>query len=143
MPEYRRSELMPTGFRRWGLAWIALATSLALHVFDEAMNDFLSFYNPMVEELRLPFPTFEFSVWMAGLVVAIITMILLTPFAFRGSRLMVPLSYFLGGLMIVNGLAHIVMSLLRGSFVPGVLSSRVLIAAAVFLLVAVKRREST
>ena len=51
--------------RRHGWAWVGLSLALALHVTDEALNDFLSFYNPMVRRIReevplLPLPTFEF-----------------------------------------------------------------------------------
>ncbi len=126
--------------RRWGTAWLALAGALALHVVDEAANDFLSFYNPMVERLGLPFPTFSFDVWLAGLIVGIVLLLALSPFVFRGARQMAPVSYFLGVLMVVNGAAHIVLSVIERALVPGVLSSPVLMAAAVWLLVAVARR---
>ncbi len=38
--------------RRHGQAWVALTLALAVHVADEALNDFLSFYNPLVTSLR-------------------------------------------------------------------------------------------
>ena len=38
--------------RELGSAWIALSLSLALRVFDEAMTDFLSVYNPTVLAIR-------------------------------------------------------------------------------------------
>ena len=62
--------------RRHGLAWIVLSLALALHVADEALNGFLSFYNPMVRRIReqvplLPLPTFEFEWWLAGLIAAV------------------------------------------------------------------------
>ena len=33
-------------------AWLSLVTAVAAHVFDEAMNDFLPFYNQTVTEIR-------------------------------------------------------------------------------------------
>ena len=51
---------------RHGLAWVLLTLALAAHVVDEAVNDFLSFYNPAVQAIRqvapfLPLPTFTFE----------------------------------------------------------------------------------
>lgn len=58
--------------RRFGLAWLALAAALALHVADEAHADFLSVYNPTVLAIReripwIPLPTFTFGAWITGL----------------------------------------------------------------------------
>jgi hypothetical protein len=52
----------------FGLAWITLGLALGVHVSDEALNDFLSAYNPTVLAIRekLPFlllPAFTFGVW--------------------------------------------------------------------------------
>jgi len=49
---------------RNSLAWIILATAIGLHVFDEAMTNFLPTYNQIVLDLRrklgfFPFPTFS------------------------------------------------------------------------------------
>ena len=53
-------------------AWFLLVAVLAIHVLDEAMTDFLGFYNPLVLTLRarlpwFPMPTFRFPFWVAGL----------------------------------------------------------------------------
>jgi len=37
---------------QFGRAWLALAITLALHVADEALTDFLSVYYPIVREAR-------------------------------------------------------------------------------------------
>jgi hypothetical protein len=55
-----------------GIAWVSLWLVVALHVADEAANGFLVVYNPAVLRMRqklplLTFPTFEFEVWIPGL----------------------------------------------------------------------------
>lgn len=79
----------------FGWAWIALSVSLAIHVTDEAFTDFLSVYNPTIQSIRrrfplLPLPTFPFNVWLSGLILGIILLLALSPFAFRGVRWITP-----------------------------------------------------
>jgi hypothetical protein len=129
---------------RWGWAWVALCLALASHVTDEALTDFLSVYNPAVLALRarfewFPMPTFTFSEWLTGLIIAVFALLALSAFAFRGQTWMVPVSYLLGGLMLMNGAGHLTISIYQRRLMPGALSSPALVAAA-FLLVAVRRR---
>ena len=132
---------------RWSLAWLALTAALALHVVDEAVNDFLSVYNPAVEAVRArlpwsPLPTFTYEEWFAGLMVGILMLALLTPLA-RGERpWMRSLSYAYGAAMTLNGLGHIGASLVLGRWMPGVFSSPFLLAAALFLLASVPRQAA-
>ncbi len=132
--------------RQFGIAWILLALALALHVADEALNDFLSFWNPLVKTVReqaplVPLPTFTFEGWLTGLILGVALLLALSPLAFRGQRWMVPFAYFLGIIMVGNGLLHTVGSLYYGRLLPGVYSSPFLIAAALYLLVSVGRRH--
>lgn len=135
--------------RRWGLAWVGLCVALAVHVLDEAMTDFLSIWNPLVESLRdrspwLPLPTFEFGAWIGGLISGVVVLFLLSPFVFAGARWMRPFSYLFAVVMLANGIGHIAGSLYLGRPAPGVYSSPLLLAAAGFLLLATGRhREST
>jgi putative copper export protein len=129
---------------RFGLAWTSLALALALHVTDEARNDFLSVYNPTVLAIRsklpwLPLPTFTFKTWITGLTLGILLLLALAPFAFRRSRWLIPPAFILGVLMTLNGLGHISGSIYTGSWMPGVYSSPLLIAAAVWLLIETRR----
>src|SRR5437870_2004120 len=83
-----------------GMAWVLLCLALAVHVTDEASTGFLAVYNPTVVALRArlgfwPMPTFEFREWLTGLVFAVLVLLALSPFAFRGSRWIRPLFYFL------------------------------------------------
>lgn len=125
---------------RFGVAWLALSIVLALHVVDEALTDFLSFYNPLVERLRerfgfWPMPTFDFVPWIAGLATAVTALLALTPFAFREAGWMRPLAYAFGLLMLLNGLGHSLGSLYFGQLLPGVYTSPLLLIASIYLLV--------
>ncbi len=129
----------------WRLAWLLLTIALAAHVLDEALNDFLSVYNPAVATLRdtapwLVLPSFSFGAWITGLGIGILVLAALTPLA-RGDRpWMRRLSYVYGIIMTLNGLGHLGASFVLGRWIPGVVSSPFLLAAALFLLVSVPER---
>src|SRR5689334_25101749 len=100
----RRSESFGSG---WTFLWLAVAA----HVTDEALTGFLDVYNPTVLAIRaryswFPMPVFGFREWLIGLICGVFILILLTPFAMRGSRWLRPLAYFLSVIMILNGLGH-------------------------------------
>lgn len=127
----------------FGLAWVALCVCLALHVTDEALTDFLAVYNPNVLAIRrrlpfLPIPTFTFKVWLSLLILAVAVLLALSPFAFRGARWMVPLSYVFAIIMFLNGLAHVVSSVYLRRWMPGVYSSPLLLAVSAWLLAAAR-----
>ena len=127
-----------------GVAWVNLTLALALHVLDESAHDFLSYYNPAARAIgeRLSAgvpPTFTSDVWLSGLIVGLILLLALSPFAFRCARPMRPVALALAVLMILNACIHITWSLARGEVVAGTYSSPVLLAAAIFLLVAAVR----
>lgn len=128
-----------TTARRWGWAWVAVCLALAVHVTDEALTDFLSVYNPAVRAIRqrwpwLPLPTFTFEVWLTGLILALVVLLGLSFFVFRGARWMAPLAYIFGVIMTANGLGHMAGSVYLGRLMPGVYSSPVLLAASIYLL---------
>ncbi len=130
--------------RRWGIAWVAHALALAVHVADEALTGFLPLWNSLVEAARetyswLPLPTFDFAVWLGGLVVGVTVLLGLSPLVFAGKPWLRPLAYFLGILMIFNGLGHIGASIYWGGLAPGVISAPILIVAAAALLVTTNR----
>ena len=62
---------------------------------------------------------------------------------FRGARLMVWLSFFYGGLMLLNGLGHTLGSVYFGRLLPGVYSSPLLLAASIWLLVTARRKATS
>jgi Protein of unknown function with HXXEE motif len=127
-----------------GLAWVSLCLALAVHVFDEAMTDFLSVYNPIVQAIRqkfsfFPMPVFTFDVWLTGLIAAIIILLLLSPFAFRQKLWMKRVSYPFAVLMLLNGLGHVAGSFYLGRLAPGVYSAPLLLAGSIYLLWSVRR----
>ena len=125
---------------RWAVAWASLAGALAIHIADEALTGFLPFYNSIITSLRdtygwVPFPTFTFPVWLGGLITGVVFLFTLTPLVLRGYRWLAGLSWFLGILMVANGIGHISISIWLGEFAPGVYSSPILLVAAVSLIV--------
>ncbi len=121
-----------------GPAWVSLTLVLAIHVADEATHDFLSVYNPAVTAIRtrlpfLPLPVFSFSVWLTGLILAVLILLALAPIAYRGHHWLVCLTFPFAGLMFANGLGHIGYSLYRHALMPGVWSSPLLLAASAWL----------
>lgn len=126
-------------FRRWGRSWLLLSGALGLHAMDEAAGDFLSFYNPVVENIRrtvpyFPMPAFSFEAWITGLTAAVIILGLLSRFAYEGRSWMRPFSYIFAIVMAGNGLLHLGGTLVLGQLIPGTYSSPVLLGAAWYLL---------
>jgi Protein of unknown function with HXXEE motif len=134
--------------RKHGLAWIALCLALAVHVIDETLTDFLSVYNPAVRAIRsklpfLPLPTFSFEIWLLGLIFAVLLLLSLAIFVFRGSKWMRPLSYVFAIIMLLNGMLHVAGSFYLGRMMPGVYSSPLLLAGSVYLLVCLHQKGKT
>lgn len=128
---------------RLGPAWVTLCGALAIHVADEARTGFLAVYNPTVRALRarlpfLPLPTFTFRLWLGGLVLAVLGLTSLSPFAFAGAAWMVLPASAVAVVMLANGALHIGASLYRRRLMPGVRSAPLLIAAAVWVLVSLR-----
>ena len=125
--------------RRSGHAWLVLCGALAVHVCDEASTDFLSLWNPMVRAIReqfvwIPLPTFDYWVWLAGLILAVVVLVGLSRFVRRGAPWIRPVAYVLSCIMLGNGVAHLTASLYLKRPVPGVASSPLLLLAASYLL---------
>jgi len=125
---------------RWPRAWLALTAAFGLHVIDEAAHGFLQWYNPAVLNLRerigwFPMPTFERQVWLAGLITAVLVLFALTPVVARGRRWLVPVAYIYASVHVVNGLGHLGLSAAARQWIPGVLSSPLLLLAGAWLLI--------
>ena len=136
--------------RRHWLAWIALCAALALHVLDEAVTDFLGFYNPAVHALRerhpfLILPTFSFTIWLSLLIFAVIALVGVSVFVWKGRWAMRPISYVFAAVMLSNGLLHIAHSIYMRKLMPGVYTSPLLLAASIVLVAATHahKRSST
>ena len=138
---------------RLGVAWLLLCAALALHVTDEALTGFLAIYNPTVLAVRAklgfwPMPTFEFREWLAGLVIGILLLSALSPFAFRNARWIRPVGYFCAVVTgLLNALGHTIATVLGHTVAtvrfprpaPGFYSSPVLLIASIYLLVQLRR----
>jgi hypothetical protein len=129
--------------RAFGRAWVTLSLALTAHVADEALTDFLAVYNPIVRSARerfgwWPMPTFTFEVWLAGLIVVVALLLLLKPLAYGGARLVRLAGYPFAGIMLLNGLGHLAGSVYFGSWMPGVTTAPILIAASIWLLVTLR-----
>jgi uncharacterized protein with HXXEE motif len=127
----------------YGVAWLALCIALAIHVADEALTDFLSVYNPTVRAIRarfpfLPLPTYTFRVWLSGLAAVIALLASLTPAASRDAPGMRPTAYVFGLVMAGNGLLHLGASLYKRRLMPGTYSAPLILAAAIYLLAAIR-----
>ena len=133
---------------RLAWAWVGLCLTLAIHVTDETLTDFLEFYNPTVSAIReqipfLPIPTFQFEIWITGLGVGVLILLGLSVFAFRRAGWMIPFAFILSSLMLMNGALHICGSLYFGQMIPGVYSSPLLMAAAGYLFYAASKAKKT
>jgi hypothetical protein len=108
----------------FGPGWLLLCLAFGAHIWDEAAHGFLEYYNATVLTLWAHFAWFpkvdtEFRPWLLGVSGVAIALLMLTPFAYRNARWMRPLAYLLAGVQLVNGLAHIVFTIL-GHTVPSV-----------------------
>jgi len=131
----------------WGFAWLLLCLSFAANILDDAVNDFLGYYNPTVLTLYGYFSWFPridltFKPWLTGVVVADALLLFLTPWAYRNSRLLKPVAYAFSITMLVDGCGSILATVLGrtvGSVhftgvAPGTYSSPLLLAASAYLL---------
>lgn len=139
--------------RRLGSAWVLLCLGLALHVTDEALTGFLDIYNPTAREIarRVGFgpPTFTFAEWLGGLIVGIVVLLSLSPFAFQNRRGWRPLAWFFATLMLLNAVSHTVGTFRGHSFsditwarpMPGFYSSPFMFAASLWLIWNLRRTQ--
>jgi len=128
---------------RFGHAWLALTVTLALHVADEALTDFLGVYNPIVGNLRarlgwFPMPEFTFGVWIAGLCLLVVMLLLLTPLAYRRVTAIRVLACVYGVIMFLNGVGHLAGSLYLGRWAPGATTAPLLLVTSAWLLLEVR-----
>jgi hypothetical protein len=142
----------PSPYKKLGIAWICLCLATAVHVMDEAVTGFLAVYNPTVEAMRarwgwFPMPRFGYREWLLGLMGGIIVALLLSPFMFRGLRFMRAIAWFLSVIMILNAGGHTLATILGRTVAsvrfprpaPGFYSSPLLLVAAIYLVVQLRR----
>jgi hypothetical protein len=113
---------------------------VALHVLDEALTNFLPFYNQLAADLNeqfgfVPMPRFSFEAWLIGLILAIILGYSLIPIVNRGGRFIRVFCTILGVLMIANALGHLLGSVYFGRILPGMWSSPLLLLTAFYVVI--------
>ncbi len=117
-----------------------MISAICLHVFDEAVTHFLSFYNELALSLRESvgfslIPTFTFEAWLGGLIIAIVICFSLTPRVNRGGKFIRIFATLLGMLMVVNALGHMIGSAYMGRLLPGFWSSPFLLGTAAMVVI--------
>jgi hypothetical protein len=133
-----RGDAARTGAARHAHAWSLLVAALALHVLDEALTGFLDFYNPLVLNIRaqapwFPMPTFDFGVWIVGLILLVAVLAATTPAVRRGAPGTRAASWVLSAIMFLNGVGHLAGSVYFGRWLPGATTAPLLLAASVLL----------
>ena len=80
-------------------------------------------------------PTFEFGVWISGLIMVVLIGFLLTLLVKRGGLFIRIFATVIGLIMILNGLGHMLGSVYFGRILPGFWSSPFLFVAAVWMVI--------
>jgi hypothetical protein len=124
---------------RFGYAWVLLTLAFTIHVIDEAVFDFLPFYNSVVTHAKekfsfFPFPDFTYRTWLSGLIIVLIILYLLSVAAFQRKRWIIYFSVLYGVIMFLNGVLHIIGSIYFSTPIGGVFSSPILLVVSTFLL---------
>lgn len=136
----------------FGKPWLLLCLAFCAHVAEEALSGFLPVYNATVQAMRAAYawfamPTFEYRDWLTTLIIANAVLLLLTPLAYRNASYLRPLAYLFALIMFLNGIGHTVATIFGRTVstvsfsrpAPGFYSSPLLLAAATFLLVRLRR----
>lgn len=131
-----------------GLAWVGLCLCLAAHIADEAFAGRSKLYGPAALALgrHVPWPQppdFAPEVWLTLAVEAVVLLLMLAPFFFCGARWAAALSYPFAVIAFFYGLSHPAGSLYFSMAVPGLYTSPLLLASAVFLLLSVHRVQTS
>lgn len=130
---------MGTVISKFGNSWILLTSAFAIHVVDEAIFDFLPFYNSVVLNAKanysfLPIPNFTFQWWLTGLIIVMLLLFLLSKIAFQEKRWIIKFSIIYGLIMLINGILHPIASIYYSKIIGGVYSSPFLIIGSAYLL---------
>ena len=121
-----------------GNAWLYLTAALILHVLDEAIHNFLDVYLETVFAISaklpgLPLPIFTVSSWITLLAVLTAFLLLLAPFAYREQGPIRLYAKVFAVIMLLNGLVHLLGSVVFNRLLPGIYSSPLLLLFALLL----------
>ena len=115
-------------------------------MLDEAVTDFLGVYNHAVHAIRerhpfIMLPIFSFDIWLSLLIFAVIALVGVSVFVWKGRWAMRPISYVFAAVMLTNGLLHIAHSIFERKLMPGVYTSPLLLAASIVLVAATRAHK--
>src|SRR5688500_17409281 len=131
--------------RAHAFAWVYLWAHLAAHVIEEAATGFPGVANAALaawsRDFGLPLLQLVYGEWLGALIVVLATLIAMTPWVARGAAWAPAASYIFAGVMIANGVGHLLSPLYLARFLPGQFSSPLMIAAALWLIVQARRAE--
>lgn len=138
---------MRVHFDRWTAAWLTLSLVLALHVADEVLNGTLAFYRDLLDFAAeylsfVRLPPFRPEVWIVNLVGASLLLIAMTWLVYRRIGPMRLASYVLAGFATANAMLHLMMSLALQHVMPGTLTSPLILAASLFLLLSIPHEDA-
>lgn len=130
--------------QRWTVAWFVLSAALALHIAEEATSGAYLVYGETLDFLRqiypqLAIPPFKFSVWLFDITGTILVLLSLTWLVQKRFRIMRPASFALATFTTANAMMHILFSLASDRVLAGTLTSPLLLAASLFLLLSIPR----
>jgi hypothetical protein len=133
---------MSAGFDRWAMAWLILSLVLGLHVAEEAASGRFAIYDDLLDWIGffLPFvemPAFRYNMWLINLTGAVVVLIGLTWLVVTRQGPMRLASYVLAIFASANALLHIFLSVAAGELLPGTLTSPLVLAASLFLLISI------
>jgi len=137
---------MAIALHRWTVAWFILCAALALHIAEEATNGSYLVYGETLDFLRQVFPslhipTFQYTVWLLDISGAILVLLSLTWLVQKRYQIMRPASFALATFTTANAMLHILSSLAFDRVLAGTITSPLLLAASLFLLLSVPRSD--
>lgn len=130
---------------RWTAAWLLTVLALAAHAADEVLHGSYGIYEDWGRILMtilpsLELPPFNREVWLVNLGGALAVLLALTWLVWLQRGVMIAASYTLAAFTTLNGVLHLLAAAALKTMVPGAWSAPVLIAAGLFLFIAVPRR---
>ena len=110
-----------------------LCCALAAHIADEAWTRFLDLWNPEMEALGLGALRFTFPVWMTLMSLAIVGLLILSYWVWRGAWWTPAAASIFTLLMLSNGAAHLLFAWHERAWTSGSVTSPLLLAGSLNL----------
>ncbi len=128
-----------TQFRLWTLAWLALCTALAFHIFEEAR--YVREFAPTISIVRDLFPwlpPFSYEFWLVNNVGTVIVLFALAWQVHKRNPLMRPASYAFALFTIVTAMSRSLwLPSTATALAPWMTAAPILLAASLLLLLSI------